>query len=137
MKIKSRRNFIIAIISTILAVTCLAILFTAFEFRFVITSLFLFIYAIINFILAFSKRGILEEIGGVADERDKFIAMKSGHLTLKILNYVLSTACFISIVLYGAFKNTIFLSSAILLCSIIVLMFIIMLAVNIYYEKNR
>lgn len=135
--IKSMRNFVIAIISTVVLLVCLVLLLNSYELRFIGASIVLLLYAVINFILAFSKKGDIEECKENMDERDVYITMRSGHMTLKILNYLLATGCFINVILYGAFKNYLNIVISIALCSVEIAMFTIMLCVNIYYERNK
>ena len=135
-KIKSQSNFVYGCISTILAIVCLVGLFIKFEWRFLIAEIFLIVVATINYSLAFSRKGALEHLGDSTDERDIYITMKSSRLTLKLLNYILCTGCFICLALYGVFKTQIFLIVSLTLCVVLCILFIVALLVNIHYEKH-
>jgi uncharacterized membrane protein len=124
-------------ISTILAIVCLAGLFIKFEWRFLIAGIFLIVLAMVNYSLAFSQKGTLEHLADSTDERDIYITMKSSRLTLKLLNYILCTGCFIFLALYGMLKSQIFLIISITLCVVLCILFIVALFVNIHCEKHH
>lgn len=94
INVKSEKNFVYGIITTILAIVCLAVLLIKFEWRFLIAGIFLFATAAVNYSIAFSKKGTLEDIAESTDERDVYVIMKSSRLALKLLNYVLCAGCF-------------------------------------------
>lgn len=62
--------------------------------------------------------------------------IKSGHATVRIMNYLLLGGCWIALVLYGFTKSALALSVAATLCGVLIAMFIIMLGVNLYYERR-
>ena len=136
INVKSEKNFVYGIITTILAIVCLAVLLIKFEWRFLIAGIFLLATAAVNYSIAFPKKGTLEDIAESTDERDVYVIMKSSRLALKLLNYVLCAGCFVCLVLYGAFKMQTFLIIALTLCAVLCLLFIIMLSANIYCEKH-
>lgn len=136
-KIKNTRNFIAGIITTILAAICFfAIRLDGVEPRFLVAGIFLLAWSAVNYSFAFSEKGLTESISGRLDERDQYITMKSGKMTLQILNYLLCAACFISTVLYGIFRLPFFIVVAATLCAVLIALFIIMLVVNMHYEKH-
>lgn len=135
-KIKSQSNFVYGCISTILAIVCLAGLFIKFEWRFLIAGIFLIVLATVNYSIAFSRKGALEHLADSTDERDIYITMKSSRLALKLLNYILCAGCFIFLALYGVFKAQIFFIISLTLCVVLCILFIVMLLVNIRYEKH-
>lgn len=137
-EIKSKKDFSIGIITIILATICFgAMVLKGFQFRFLISAIILLTWSVYSFFIAFFQKGIVEELKEDMDERDTYVTMKSGHKTLQIMNYVLSGSCFISLVLYGIFHISIFITIAITLCCILILLFLIMLCVNTYYEKHE
>lgn len=137
MKKKSKRGIAAGILSFILAIVCAAVYFRYHELRFLIGSALLVVLAAMNFIRRFSGWDILEELEESADERDIYLAMRSSHISARILNYVLYTVFFINIVLYGVFKSTIFITVAGTLCVVLMLTFIVFLCVNHYLEKHE
>jgi cytosine/uracil/thiamine/allantoin permease len=76
------------------------------------------------------------EAGKLADERDIFIAMKSGHTTLRIINYLLLIVEILSLVLYGMTKIQTLMIVGATLCSVTVAILLVIILVNIYYEKH-
>ncbi len=137
-RIKNKRSFFTGVITIVIAGVCFGtLLFSSFEPRLLIAGMIALAWSISSFILAFSQKGIVEELETVADERDKHIAMKSGHKTLQIINYVLCACCVVSLVLYGVFRLSVFISIATTLCCVLLLLFITMLCVNTYYEKHN
>ena len=136
--IKSKRNFIIGTITTILAIVSLGTwLFVKNGERFLVASVILEVFAVVNYMFAFANKGVLEELEGNADERDYFNVLKSSHMVLKILNYVLCTGCFVSIIIYAAIRSTICIAVAFTFCAVLVMLFVIMLCTNMYYEKHN
>ena len=138
MKICNLKSFITGVFCIILALICLGVLvFKEFNIRYIISTILLIALASISFVSSFKKGGIETEIIENADERDLFIAMKSGHITIKWLNQILFAVSIILILIYGITKNSVFIVSAITICAIIVLIFIIFLSVNLYYERHE
>ena len=136
--IKNKRHFIVGLISTAVAITCLIVWLTVErETRFLIAFALSFIYAIINYFSSFSKKGLVEELSTTTDERDIYIISKTCHTSMKILNYLLFTGCIISLILYVALHSQTYIVIAITLCIILLLMLLIIIAVNNYYEKNN
>lgn len=93
-------------------------------------------WSAISFSLAFSQKGAAEEIAAQADERDIYLAIKSGHTALRILTYTLWGGCLGSLVLYGCLGLPVLLHAAITLCAVQVLLFFITLGANLYWEKR-
>ena len=85
---------------------------------------------------AFSHKSIEEEMGVKADERALFIATKSGHMTLRILNGLLFAGAMLALLGYGFTKDALLMAVALTLCTVVVVMFAVLLAVNCYYEKK-
>ena len=137
MKVKNRRGLIVAIITTILLVVCLIVYINNSEIRFAVSSVLLLALSILNFIRAFSKKGILEELAENADERDLYLVTKTSHFTIRIMTYVLCCLTFILLLLYGAYKYQPFIIIACTLCGILVLTFIVYLCVNFHFEKSE
>ena len=131
MKIKSVRNLASGILLMFLAAACACkLLLDGFQLRFLLSI------SLVNFYFAFTHRGIEEELSRYADERDRYLAIKSGHATVRIMNYLLLGGCWIALVLYGFTKSALALSVAATLCGVLIAMFIIMLGVNLYYERR-
>ena len=135
-RIKSRRQMAAGIIALILALLCFAVLFAGYQARFLAAGLLALAWSAVSFSLAFSQKGAAEEIAAQADERDIYLAMKSGHMALRILTYTLWGGCLGCLVLYGGLKLPVLLHAAITLCAVQVLLFFITLGANLYWEKR-
>lgn len=135
MKIRDKRGFATAIIAIILAIVCITVFFLYEEQRYMISFLILLAFSTLNFVRAFSKKGVLEELEDNADERDLYITMKSSHLVVKIMNYTIFTFTIAFLLLYGILKHPYLIVIAGTLCGVLILMTAIFLAVNVYLEK--
>lgn len=135
--IKNKRAFATGVIATIAALICVAIIMTqGAQPRFVISLIILIAWSVVSYFTAFTKKGVAEQASEYADERDRYIAQHSSHTTLLISNYLLFGGCFLGLFLYGIFKNTVFLTVAVTLCSVLIVMLIVLICVNIWFEKR-
>lgn len=136
-KVKSRRHVVTGAITAILALLCLVLFpVTGFTVRFLISAVILLAWSAVNLSIAFTKKGILEELAGCADERDRYLAMRTSHRALQLLNHILCGACFVSLVLYGALRLSGCLVVAATLCGVLVLLFLLTLCVNVWEERR-
>lgn len=135
-RIKSRRQMAVGIIALVLALLCFAVLFAGYQARFLAAGVLALAWSAVSFSLAFSQKGAAEEIAAQADERDIYLAIKSGHTALRILTYTLWGGCLGCLVLYGGLKLPVLLHAAITLCAVQVLLFFITLGANLYWEKR-
>ena len=135
-RIKSRRQMAAGIIALVLALLCFAVLFAGYQARFLAAGVLALAWSAVSFSLAFSQKGAAEEIAAQADERDIYLAIKSGHTALRILTYTLWGGCLGCLVLYGGLKLPVLLHAAITLCAVQVLLFFITLGTNLYWEKR-
>ena len=94
MKIKSVRNLASGILLMFLAAACACkLLLDGFQLRFLLSALLAVSISLVSFYFAFTHRGIEEELSRYADERDRYLAIKSGHATVRIMNYLLLGGC--------------------------------------------
>lgn len=136
-QIKNKRAFATGVIATIAALICVGIIMAqGTQPRFVISLIILIAWSVISYFAAFTKKGVVEQAYEYADERDRYIAQRSSHMTLLISNYLLFGGCILGLLLYGIFKNTLFLTAAVTLCSVLVVMFIVLICANIWFEKR-
>ena len=75
-------------------------------------------------------------MGVKVDERALFIATRSGHLTLKIMNGLLFAGAMLALLGYGFTEDGRWMAVSLALCGVIVVMFLVLLAANCYYEKK-
>lgn len=135
--IKNKRAFASGTISTILALICLGlIIINGFQTRFVISLIILISWSMLNYFTAFTNKSVDEQINEY-DERDRYIAQRSSHKTLLISNYSLFGGCLLGILFYGIFKNPVFLTISMTLCGVLIMMLIILIFSNIWFEKNN
>lgn len=137
MKVLNKRGLIIGTTTAVLAIICFAAYFNYSEQRFMISGALLIALSAVNLIRAFSKKGVLEELAENADERDLYLVMKSSHLVIKIMNYVICCFTFVFIILYAIYKFQYFVIIAGTLCGVLVMMFIVLLVVSVYLEKRE
>ena len=90
----------------------------------------------VEFWFAFSRKSVEEEIGVKVDERALFIATQSGHATLRVLSGLLFAGAMLALVGYGFTKDALWMAVALTLCAVIIVTFLVLLAVNCYYEKK-
>lgn len=136
-RIKNMKSFVTAIILLILGGVCFGIIvLRGMETRLLIAGIALLAWSAVNFFFAFTKLSVEKQAEKVTDERDKYITMKSGRKALLITNYLISAACFINVFLFAIFKWGQLITVTITLCAVLFLMFFVMLACNIYYEKH-
>ena len=136
MKIKSKRNFILGIMCLVLGIVTAILYVSTKETRFIVSFLLLISISLINFYYSFQKKGLLEEVQGHIDERDRYLTMRSSHLLLRIMNYVITCCILIFAIAYGAWKITTLLTIAFTLCAVLCFMFIGYLIVNIWLERR-
>lgn len=137
MKIKNKRGFAAAMATMILIIVCLIVYMNNSEVKFGVSSILLFVWSVINFIRAFSKKSSIEELAENADERDLYIVTKTSHLTIRIMIYVLSCSIFISAALYIVYNSQSYIIIACTLCTVLTVMFMTFLCSNIYFEKHE
>lgn len=136
-KIKNKRSFLVALIfATVAIVGLIVMLIKGLEWRLLAGILVALVWAILNFILSFIHKGVVEEMKDMTDERDRHIAMMSGQTALQILKYILYAGILISFILYIALQSTICLAVGITFCGILIVLFLILLITNLYYEKH-
>jgi hypothetical protein len=138
MKIHNLKHFITAVGCMVLSIILLRISFSrGFNLKFIVGALLLVMLAIVDFIFSLKKGGNEAKIASLADERDLFVAMKSGRKTLQISNWIFGGLTIFCIVLYGIIKQKTFIIASMVFCLAILIMFLVLLIVNIYYEKHE
>ena len=137
MKIRHYRPFFTGLLCWLLAAGVILLsLVQGVSLRHLIDSVILSALGALEFWFAFSKNSLEEEIQGKADERTLFIATKSGHMTLRILNGMLFAGAMLALLGYGFTKDALWMAVALTLCGVVVAMFLVLLAVNCWYEKK-
>ncbi len=138
MKIHNLKHFITAVACMVLSIILLCISFSrGFNLKFIVGALLLVMLAIIDFIFSLKKGGNEVKIASLADERDLFVAMKSGRKTLQISNWIFGGLTILCIIIYGIIKQKTFIIASMVFCLAILIMFLVLLIANIYYEKHE
>ena len=137
MKIQHYRPFFTGLFCwALVAVVIAAALLRGPSLRHLIGAAILAALGAVEFWFAFSRKSIEEEIGVKVDERALFIAVKSGHLTLRIVNGLLFAGAVLALAGYGFTRDALWMAVALTLCAVVLLMFVILLAANRHYEKK-
>lgn len=137
MKIKNKRALASGVIATAVGILALSAWAAGADNRFLLAAVLLAALALVNYSRSLSQKGVLEELEQQADERDRYLVMKTSHILLQITNYVLCGATFLFLVAYGAWKSPILLAVAITLCAILLFLFIGTLIINTRLEHQE
>lgn len=137
MKIKNKRALASGVIATAVGILALSAWAAGAGNRFLLAAVLLAALALVNYSRSLSQKGVLEELEQQADERDRYLVMKTSHILLQITNYVLCGATFLFLATYGAWKSPILLAVAITLCAILLFLFIGTLIINTRLEHQE
>lgn len=136
--IKNPRALITAAVTLILGVICLCVFFLQDqERRFLIAGMILLAWSAVSFFSAFTKSSFVKQAERTADERDRYLVLKSSHSALRLINALIGSACLVCVVLYAIFQWDVLLVITITLCAILFLMFFALLFTNLYYEAHE
>lgn len=134
---KNKFNLVLGCLMSVGAVLCFgAYFFKGQELRFLVSGFIALIWAIVDFYDAFHRAPIEERISGMEDERDVYLAMKSSRTAMSIFNKALFVASVLCFWLYARFRIEFLLPVAATLCVAVLVLFLLLLCVNIYYEKR-
>lgn len=137
MKIRHYRPFFTGLLCWVLAAGAVLLsLIQGASLRHLIGAAILAALGAVELWFAFSPKNMEEEIGIKADERALFIATKSGHMALRILNGLLFAGAMLALLGYGFTRENQWMTVALTLCAVVIVMFLVLLAVNCYYEKK-
>ena len=137
MKIRHYRPFFTGLFCWALAVgVVLLTLLQGPSLRHAVGAVVVAALGAVEFWFAFSRKSVEEEIGVKVDERALFIATQSGHATLRVLSGLLFAGVMLALVGYGFTKDALWMAVALTLCAVIIVTFLVLLAVNCYYEKK-
>ena len=137
MKIKNKRALASGVMATAVGILALVAWAAGAGSRFLLAAVLLAALALANYSRAFTQKGFLEELEQQADERDRYLAMKTSHILLQISNYVLCGATFLFLAAYGAWKSPVLLAVAITLCATLLFLFVGMLIINVRLEHQE
>ena len=137
MKIRHYRPFFTGLLCWVLAAGVLLLtLVQGVSLRHLIGAVILAALGSVELWFAFSRKSMEEEMGAKVDERALFIATKSGHLALRILNGLLFAGAMLALLGYGFTQDVLWMAVALTLGGVVLAMFIVLLAANCYYEQK-
>lgn len=137
MKLTNKRSLALAVLSLVLLAASLAVYFLqGREIRFLLSAGLALVWGLVQLYEAFHTKGAAELAAALADERDHYLAAKSSQRALRIFSCLLLAACFALLFSYGLWKRPELLGALTALCAAAVVLFVLLLGVNIYYEKR-
>lgn len=137
-RIKNIRSLITAVVTLTLGVICLCVFFLRDqERRFLMAGMILLVWSAVSFFSALTKGSFVKQAERTADERDRYLVLKSSHSALHLINALIGSACLVCVVLYAIFQWDVLLVVTITLCVILFLMFFALLFANLYYEARE
>lgn len=137
MKLTNKRSLALAVLSLVLLAASLAAYFLqGREIRFLLSAGLALVWGLVQLYEAFHTKGAAELAAALADERDHYLAAKSSQRALGIFSCLLLAACFALLFSYGLWKRPELLGALAALCAAAVVLFVLLLGVNIYYEKR-
>ncbi|MGI6255557.1 MAG: DUF2178 domain-containing protein [Acutalibacter sp.] len=135
--VKNLHSLIVAIVMTLLGLVCLGVYWLKDrDARLLAAAFVVFVWAVGDFYDAFHRKPIEERISGMADERDRYLAMKSSRTAMSIFNKTLLLGSVVCFWVYARCKVEFLLPVAVTLCGVELLLFLLLLCVNLYYEKQ-
>ena len=136
-RIKNIRSFFPAVVTLALGILCLCVfLLQDQERRFLMAGMILLAWSAVSFFSAFTKSSFVKQAERTADERDRYLVLKSSHSALRLINALIGIACLVCVVLYAIFQWDVLLVVTITLCITLFLMFFTLLFTNLYYEAH-
>ena len=137
LKVRNAHSLVIGSLMAILCLVCLgAYFFKDQDGRLLAAGFIVLVWAMTELYQAFHKGPIEERVSGQADERDIYLAMKSSRTALGIFNKVLLLVSIVSFWVYSRFDVEFLLPMAVTLCGVELFLFLLLLGVNVYYEKQ-
>ena len=136
-RIKHLGNFLVACVMAVVCLICLGVcLFFRMDGELLAVGFITGVWAVTDFYEAFHKEPIDERVGGQADERDVYLAMKSSRAAMRIFNKSLFLASVLAFWVYARFGVAFLLPVAVTLSGAVLFLFLLLLGVNLYYEKR-
>ena len=136
-RIKHPGNFLLACVMAAVCLLCLGVcLFFRVDRELLAVAFITAVWAVTDFYEAFHTKPIEERVGGQGDERDVFLAMKSSRTAMSIFNKVLVSASVLSLWGYAKLDLAFLLPVGVTLCGAVLFLFLLLLCVNLYYQKR-
>lgn len=136
-RVKSKYSLILACVMAACTVLFWVVYcFRGQELRFLLSGFVTFAWGVVSVYDAFHKKPIEERVAGQADERDVYLAMKSSRTAMMIFNKSLFLASVLAFWVYARFGVAFLLPVAVTLAAAVLFLFLLLLGVNLYYEKR-
>ena len=136
-RVKSVGSFLLACTMGIVCLICLvACILSRVDYELLAVGFITGVWAVTDFYEAFHKEPIEERVGGQGDERDVFLAMKSSRTAMGIFNKVLFLASVLSLWGFAKFDLAFLLPVGVTLSGAVLFLFLLLLCVNLYYDKR-
>lgn len=94
------------------------------------------VWAVTDFYDAFHRKPIEERVAGQGDERDLYLAMKASRTAMSVFNKCLFIASALCFWMYSVYRLEFLLPVAVTLSGAVLFLFLLLLCVNLYYEKR-
>ena len=136
-RIKHPGNFLLTCVMAVVCLICLGVcLFFRMDGELLAVGFITGVWAVTDFYEAFHKEPIEERVGGQGDERDVFLAMKSSRTAMGVFNKCLFIASALCFWMYSVYHLEFLLPVAVTLAGAVLFLFLLLLCVNLYYEKR-
>ena len=136
-KVKNIQNVVLAVLMAVVGVAFLVVyVWRGPDFCLLVGAFIVLVWAVTDFYDAFHKDPIEERVSGAADERDVYLAMLASRRTMSIFNKTLSISSVVAFWVYARFDVSWLLPVAATLCGVELFLFLLLLFVNLYYEKR-
>ena len=136
-RVKSVGSFLLACTMGIVCLICLvACILSRVDYELLAVGFITGVWAVTDFYDAFHRKPIEERVAGQGDERDVYLAMKASRAAMGIFNKVLFLTSVLSLWLYVKFDVAFLLPVGVTLAGAVLFLFLLLLCVNLYYEKR-
>ena len=135
--IKHPGNFLLACVMAVVCLICLSVcLFFRMDGELLAVGFITGVWAVTDFYEAFHNKLIEERVAVHADERDVYLAMKASRTAMSVFNKCLFIASALCFWMYSVYHLEFLLPVAVTLCVAVLFLFLLLLCVNLYYEKR-
>ena len=136
-RVKSKYNFVLACVMAACTVLFWVVYcFRGQELRFPLSGFVTFAWGVVSVYDAFHKKPIEERVADQADERDLYLAMKASRTSMSVFNKCLFIASALCFWMYSVYHLEFLLPVAVTLAGAVLFLFLLLLCVNLYYEKR-
>lgn len=136
-RVKSKYSLILACVMAACTVLFWVVYcFRGQDLRFLLSGFVTFAWGVVSVYDAFHKKPIEERVAEHADERDVYLAMKASRTAMGIFNKVLFLASVLSLWGFAKFDLAFLLPVGVTLSGAVLFLFLLLLCVNLYYEKR-